>query len=151
MVENPNVRSFVLECWSRLSVRTSLQYANSFLTAAVDAVWSDNSKAWAPEVCRYLALLQTPFVITTDGKADIVIEGVPLKVPRRDKAALLLLLLFKEKGAGKTAWGESRPSAGETPFDDVIASHRQMYAPQVCWVHHGVCQAMAQRRKEASG
>ena len=30
LVENPNVRTFVLECWHRLSRRTSLTYANVF-------------------------------------------------------------------------------------------------------------------------
>ena len=143
MIENPTVRTFVLASWYRLSVRSTLSYVDEFLSAAAAEQWTAYSKVWGPTVCRHLKVLQTPFVVTTHDKADFVIEGVGVKVPLRDKVAVVLLMMFAVRQDGAVPWGERRPGKGETPIDGLFLEFSELYEPKRCWVHECLAAALA--------
>lgn len=134
-IENPEIRNFVLSAWNRLCVRSTLTYVDQFLSSLVSLQWNKNSKAWGADICRHLNLLQTPFVITTADKGDFIIEGVPIKVSKRDKVALILLMLFAKRKDGLLPWGEKSPEPDKSPCFDVFSEFDEIYNPKRCWVH----------------
>ena len=134
LIENPNCKSFALRCWNRLRSRLGLILTDKILTDIVEMQWSEGK--WTAVFCRWMSKLQTPYVMTQTSKADLIVGGLGIAIPKRDKVFLCLLSLFSEP----FNWGEKKPT--ECPFFEIIDKCNDLYHPSSCDEHRQILTAI---------
>ena len=141
-IENPNVRNFVLRSWYRLRSRLGYQETEKVLSEAIAHPWPNGS--WTTTLCKWMKQLQTPLVITNESNADLFVGRIPIAIPKRDKIALSLMILFREPIAYGEKYSTSELSQA-LAFDTATA----LFSPQACSLHSEILLAMKHRTQFA--